>query len=391
MALVNHEKKEINAKIVFYGPGSGGKTTNVKFLYEKMKPEFRGTLKFLNTRSGKMLFFDFMRPEQIGIQDYDVRFHVYTVQGDVSDYAVWKTVLKGMDGLVFVADSEPYRMPDNLQCFEKLSEYLKTLGKEIKDLPCLLQCNKQDIPGATTIEDMKDLLHSIDCPIIPASAKKGEGVLGTLSNIVRMVLQKLRETPLDADREEKQISADETPAPPISEERQDTDTEGIAPATADILSEPLTDTAPNQEFVSALASYRFGNSEPEPSLETLESGISAGDVAELDEEMDEELDETPLEAISTPEEETDVCEQAPDFISFGGFTSEATRHFAPSEEIKPLSETSGQDTITASIDFDGEMEQVSPGELRLPVTIRYGQETKKIAINLKLSIEALVN
>ncbi len=388
MALINHEKKEINAKIVFYGPGSGGKTTNIKYLYEKMKPEFRGALKFLNTRSGKMLFFDFMRPDQIGIQDYDVRFHVYTVQGEISDYAVWKTVLKGMDGLVFVADSEPYRMPDNLQCFEKLTEYLKTLGKEIKDLPCLLQCNKQDLPGATTIEEMKDLLHSIDCPIIPASAKKGEGVLGTLSNIVRMVLQKLRETPLCADEEEKQVSEAETPAPSIQcEEIQETPAEAITAVKTDILSEPLTDTAHQQEFVSGFAPYRFGDNEPETSLETSELEVSSGEIAELDEVMDE----TPLEAITTPEEEKVICEQPPEFISFGGFSSEATRHFAASEEINPLTETSERDEVTANIDFAGEMEQVSPGELRLPVTIRYGQETKRIAINVKLSIEALVN
>jgi uncharacterized protein len=177
MALIHHEKKEINAKIVYYGPALSGKTANLKYIYEKMKPEYRGKLKFLNTTSGKMLFFDFMRPDQIGVQDYNVRFHMYTLPGEIADFAVWKTVLKGVDGLVFVADSEPYKLPDNLQMYEKLDEYMQSLGLDTKDIPCLVQCNKQDFAGATTPDEMKDFLHATECSIIPASARNGEGVL----------------------------------------------------------------------------------------------------------------------------------------------------------------------------------------------------------------------
>jgi len=168
---------------------------------------------------------------------------------------------------------------------------------------------------------------------------------------------------------------------------QDIPTEEIAPVTADMLSEPLTDTAPHRECVPDSASFGFGDIEPAPALETTEHEESSAELAELDEEMDE----TPLEEISTPEQENVICEQTPEFISFGGFTSEATRHFAVPEEIKPPAGLAVPSEITANIDFAGEVEQVSPGELRLPVTIRYGEETKRIAINLKLSIETLEN
>lgn len=386
MALVNHEKKEINAKIVFYGAGSSGKTTNIRFLYEKMKPEFRGQLKFLNTRSGKMLFFDFKRPDQISIGDYDVRFHIYTVQGEISDYAVWKTVLKGMDGLVFIADSEPYRMPDNLQYYEKFVEYLESLGKGFDDLPCLLQCNKQDIPGATTIEEMKELLHSIDCPIIPASAKNGEGVLGTLSNIVRLVLQKLRETPVDAGEKEKSPSDTEIPAPAaMTEDLHVPRDETALHAGENILSAPCTDTVPQHQFEHRFTIGDIEDTRPEQSTKTDEPDVTTD---ERDREG-EEVHETPVGAVSAFNEEQIICEQPLELTSHAEFEPEAAPLSAEPAETLPNVETHRPDAAASEIDFAGEMEQIAPGHLRLPITVRYGQETKKIALDLKLSIETL--
>ncbi len=374
MALIHHEKKEINAKIVYYGPGISGKTTNIKFIYEKMKPEYRGKLKFMNTKSGKMLFFDFMRPDQIGIKGYDIRFHIYTVPGEITEYAIWKTVLKGADGLVFVADSEPYRMPDNLQSFEKLTEYLETQGKGIKDIPCLFQCNKQDVPGATTLKEMKDLLHSIDCPMIPASAQSGDGVLNTLSTMVKMVLQTLRETSLDVEDEEKHTAETEEPAlTEQCEEIGETSAETILSAEPEMMSEPSLAATTHPEFISDSTEAPPGN-----------------EVTALTAQC-EETAETTMEGNRFPVDEEVICEPPPEFISFTGFASAEAPRFAEDEEPRPSTETSESAEITAKVDFAGELEQVAPGHLRLPIIVTYGQEIKRLSINLRLSIETPEN
>jgi hypothetical protein len=235
---------------------------------------------------------------------------------------------------------------------------------------------------------MKELLHSIDCPIIPASAKKGEGVLSTLSNIVKMVLQKLRDTPLEAGQREKTVSEAETPAPAgLSEEIRETPVEATMPVGEDMLSAPLTNTALQQEFIPGFTTRGFQSVEPEPSIKISEPGLTTTEVGG----QSEEIHETPMETLPTPDEEEIICEQPPEFISFAGFTSEAAQQFAESEEIKPSAEASEPDVFTADIDFAGEMEQVAPGHLRLPITVRYGRDTKKIAIDLKISVEPVAN
>lgn len=271
MAIVNHEKKEINAKIVYYGPRQSGKTTNVKFIHEKMKPEYRGMFKFLNTQSGKMYFFDFMRPEQIGIKDYNIRFHVYTVPGEVRDYAIWKTVLKGVDGIVFVADSEPDKLSSNLESLKNLTDYLGTLGTELKDIPCIFQCNKQDIPGALTLEELKTNLTVEDFRIIPAVAQKGEGVLNTLSNIVKMVMQKLREINLEIEDENPVIATTE----PVFSSQSDIpyDVQTPPPTCSgeeEIICETGLDAAAFHGFTS-IASAPLTTEEIEPSAQISES------------------------------------------------------------------------------------------------------------------------
>jgi signal recognition particle receptor subunit beta len=373
MALVHHEKKEINAKIVYYGPGLSGKSTNLKFLYEKMKPEYRGQLKFLNTRSGKMLFFDFMRPDQIGIQGYDVRFHIYTVPDEIADFAIWKTVLKGMDGLVFVADSEPYRLPDNLLSLEKLNEYLETQGKAMTDVPCLFQCNKQDLPGATTLDEMKDILRATDYHMIPASAHKGEGVLNTLSTIVKMVVQTLRQAPPVV--EENVLHAPATEEPVLSSadsEIRETPPEPPSSAVEEVISETVSITTSSQELMP-------NDTEP----------IAENETAAFSEHCEETV-ESAIEPPSESEEEV-ICEPPPTFISFSGFTASPAINSVETEELDRPFETIESSMAATEIDFAGEFEQVAPGHLRLPITVKYGQVVKRISINLKLSVESPEN
>ncbi|MDD3294426.1 MAG: GTPase domain-containing protein, partial [Geobacteraceae bacterium] len=195
MALVNDVKKEIHAKIVYFGPAQSGKTTNLEYIYGKLKPEYRGAFKFMNTSSGKIVFFDFMRPELAGVEDYSVRFHIYTAPGEVSVPAIWKNALKGADGIVFVADADPSRMLENRRSLESLKCFLLEQGTKLGDVPCIFQCNKKDLADQSSLEQMKSLLEIDEFRMIPASARAGEAVLPTLSEMIKLILQKLRDLP----------------------------------------------------------------------------------------------------------------------------------------------------------------------------------------------------
>jgi signal recognition particle receptor subunit beta len=440
MALINHEKKEINAKIVYYGPGLSGKTTNIKFIYEKMKPEFRGKLKVLNTNSGKMLFFDFMRPDQIGIQDYAVRFHIYTVPGEVSDFSIWKTVLKGTDGLVFVADSDAYKLPDNLQSYEKLKEYLDTLPGDTREFPCIFQCNKQDIEGATSLQEMKEMLHSTDLPMIPASTKKGEGILNTLSTIVKMVIQNLQNFPL-GEKEEESAVVTETESPQAAYTGDNVlSSEPVSQSSPDLEEvnpyETFQEIAPERRFFfSPETGVTLGarDAEPTENIDTMETTAETCSMAENLQPIEAPLTEPPPikeDSAFEPIQETPAAEefsftQETEQISNEIYLSEENTQyestqltetpsmeeessFEPVREIVPEGEVfinsemglavGGQLTADAAeteerlqestdIDLSGEMELVAPGHFRLPVTIKFGQEIKTLTINLKLSVE----
>ena len=339
MAIVNHAKKEINAKIVYYGPGLSGKATNLKFIYEKMKPEFRGMLRFLNTQSGKMYFFDFMRPDQIGIEDYNIRFHIYTVPGEVIDFAIWKTVLKGADGLVFVADSDPEKLASNMDSLKDLSDYMEAMNTGLHEIPCIFQCNKQDYSGAFAPAELKKILDVENFPMIPAVAQKGEGVLNTLSTIVKMVMQKLRETPLGIEREETIVTA---------------------------AAEPVITSAPEEPAATEL----------QPSACSFEEEESPSVCIPAAEEPP---------AVCIPEEEVD-SEANLDASAYHGFLSPAYAQVTV-EEIEPPVHDVEAAEIKSSIDFAGEVVQVSPGCFRLPITLTCGEIQKNIALTFTLSLE----
>jgi signal recognition particle receptor subunit beta len=203
MALVNHTKKEINAKIVYYGPGQSGKSANLEYIYKKLKPECRGKLQSTMAKNDRMLFFDFTPAELAEPGGYSFRFHIYTLAGGVTESSTWKMLLKGVDGLVFVADSMPDKMQDNLESYKSLAENLAAHGSALAEIPCIIQCNKQDVAGALSLEEIQRQLQSGDIPLVAAKAKKGEGVVNTLNRLVKMVLQRIREAEPDIGIEEK--------------------------------------------------------------------------------------------------------------------------------------------------------------------------------------------
>ncbi len=209
MALFNHAKKEINAKIVYYGPALCGKTTNIKHVYEKLKPENRGKLLSLATQKDRTLFFDFLPVELGEIKGLKTRFHLYTVPGQVFYNGTRKMVLKGVDGLVFVADSQRDMMEANLESLQNLRDNIAEYGRRLEDIPYVIQCNKRDLPNVYSMEDMERLLNKDKVPMFTASAIEGKGVLQTMTTISKMVLHRLRSVhrPQEEDSSEKDLGA----------------------------------------------------------------------------------------------------------------------------------------------------------------------------------------
>lgn len=209
MALINYAKREINAKIVYYGPGLCGKTTNIKYIHEKLRPDTRGKLLSLATETDRTLFFDFLPVDLGEVKGYQTRFHLYTVPGQVFYNSTRKMVLKGADGVVFVADSQREMLQANQESLANLRENLLEQGKNIDDLPMVMQYNKRDLPNAMTVDELDLALNPRRLPTFSACANEGTGVLQTLSSIARMILFKMRESVITSpeNRVEKELGA----------------------------------------------------------------------------------------------------------------------------------------------------------------------------------------
>jgi signal recognition particle receptor subunit beta len=192
MTFINYAAREINCKLVYYGPGLGGKTTNIKHVYEKTNPSAKGKLISLATETDRTLFFDFLPLDLGEIRGFRTRFHLYTVPGQVFYDASRKLILKGVDGVVFVADSQAARMDANLESLRNLELNVKEQGYDLRTVPYVLQFNKRDLPTAIPFEEMKKALHFKGEPIFEAVASKGTGVFETLKTIAKMVLMELR-------------------------------------------------------------------------------------------------------------------------------------------------------------------------------------------------------
>ena len=191
MSFINYSSREINCKIVYYGPGLCGKTTNLQYIYNKTNPETKGKLISLSTETDRTLFFDFL-PLSLGeIRGFKTRFHLYTVPGQVFYDASRKLILKGVDGVIFVADSQVERMDANVEAIENLETNLRTQGYDLSAIPYVLQLNKRDLPNVATVDEMKRLLTKKNEPIFEAVAAKGPGVFETLKGVAKLVLADL--------------------------------------------------------------------------------------------------------------------------------------------------------------------------------------------------------
>ncbi len=194
MTFINYVAREINCKLVYYGPGLGGKTTNLQHIYQITNPENKGKMISLATETERTLFFDFLPIDLGQIRGFSMRFHLYTVPGQVFYDASRKLILKGVDGVVFVADSQEERLDANLESLSNLNLNLKEQGFDLNKIPYVLQLNKRDLPNALPAERLKKLLLVKGEPVFEAVAPKGDGVLETLKAAARQVLVELRKS-----------------------------------------------------------------------------------------------------------------------------------------------------------------------------------------------------
>ena len=192
MTFINYASREINCKIVYYGPGLCGKTTNLQHIFDSTAPGSKGKLISLATETDRTLFFDFMPLELGTVRGFKTRFHLYTVPGQVFYDASRKLILKGVDGVVFVADSQAERMDANIESIYNLEENLKAQGYDLRAIPYVLQLNKRDLPNIVPTQEMVAELQRKGEPVLEAVASRGAGVFDTLKAVAKQVLTELR-------------------------------------------------------------------------------------------------------------------------------------------------------------------------------------------------------
>ena len=192
MSFINYSAREINCKLVFYGPGLCGKTTNLQYIYKKTNPDSKGKMISLATESERTLFFDFLPLSLGSIKGFKVRFHLYTVPGQVFYDASRKLILKGVDGVVFVADSQAERMEADIESMENLRKNLQEQGYDLDQLPFVIQYNKRDLPSAVSVEELNQALNPKGVPFFEAVAPQGPGVFETLKEIAKQVIMQIK-------------------------------------------------------------------------------------------------------------------------------------------------------------------------------------------------------
>jgi len=191
MSMINYASREINCKIVYYGTGLGGKTTNLEYIYSRVNPETKGKMISLATETERTLFFDFLPIDLGEVRGFKTRFHLYTVPGQVYYNASRRLILKGVDGLVFVADSQAARAEANIESMHNLYENLETYGYDLGTIPFAIQYNKRDMPNILSPEELRAQINPTGVPDFEATAITGSGVFETLSCVSKLVVETL--------------------------------------------------------------------------------------------------------------------------------------------------------------------------------------------------------
>jgi hypothetical protein len=307
MVVYNYTGKEINAKVVYYGPALSGKTTNLEWIYSKIPVEYSGKMVSLRTQADRTIFFDFL-PLDLGVVDgFRTRFMLYTVPGQVHYNATRKMVLKGVDGVVFVADSEPSRMQDNIESLQNLRDNLEELGIDADSIPLVLQWNKRDLPNGMDVSQLERELNPEKLASFEACALTGEGVYETLHALCQLIYRRLSGGgELDAAEGDGASLFGET----IAQCLQEIDERPSAPVplALDASSAPAAEKteADDASVLAAILGGRSGSQTPAPAEVAEAAGETSGasPATTLGQALDDRLGQESLESRSAVAEST---------------------------------------------------------------------------------------
>jgi hypothetical protein len=365
MAVFNYAKKEIDAKIVYYGPAISGKTTNLQYIHQHMKPDQRGKMVSLATNEDRTLFFDFLPIELESVRGFKTRFHLYTVPGQVYYGATRRAVLTGADGVVFVADSHSERMEENLASFKDLEDNLKYYGKKIETTPLVVQYNKRDLPDVLGVEELNQKINKLDSPNFESVAILGKGVFESLTMACRLVLKAI-ENGVES-RRSSQVG-EKSPAPPAKNPRPEKAAVQALPARpGGVLDRaPLLNKETPKGKLQVSEALRPKTIRPEKAAAVPPPPVTAKTTSPAPERIEEEKKPAgPAVAVRTPEKKKPELSFKPD--------KGAGKNPSPSKEkLRILS--------------CGEARVSSPGGLEIPLTLEVQTEEKSFPVHVNLSI-----
>ncbi len=376
MALINYANKEINAKIVYYGPGLSGKTTNIQYIYQKLRPEHRGKLITLPTQTDRTLFFDFLPVEIPDVKGFTTRFHLYTVPGQVFYNATRKMVLKGVDGVVFVADSQLEKLDDNIASIKNLEDNLFEYGKSIKTLPFVFQFNKRDLKDICEVKEMLEKLNQEGYPYYEAIATQGPGVMSTLTGISKMVLRHLKDS-YDAQKILRYGYGSDVDEAQEGEEPDEG--EALTGGKGDVLGSSEEEVLGSDE----IATYTGEEIKPE----TDDLGVM-GEYDDTDRDRRREIE---IEHVEAEEIEVDLESR-----DFSGRSTSGTEQMeievgiGKTETSQRTDEvgTDAQDREPAEVELvlGGEVERIGAAAFKIPLTFRLNDIKKDVQLNISFKI-----
>jgi len=422
MAVFNAAKREIDIKIVYYGPALCGKTTNVQTVHKKMAPEQRGDIMSLATKDDRTLFFDFLPIELGNVKGFKTRFHLYTVPGQVYYALTRRAVLTSVDGVVFVADSQESKLDENIESLNDLDENLKFHKKGLETVPFVMQYNKRDMGGIMSVSDLETALNKYNVPAFESSALKGDGVMETLTSCCKLVLKSLnkpagtqhKKTIAAVDLNTPKVEAESEPEIKLSEEAPVA--EPVAPSEPEIelpeeasVAEPADVIEPEFEFseetpetesetepLSIDLEIPDDSSKPEldstvPSMdesqkaESVPLKFSADDLPEV--EIDTSYLAADNEPVTVPDQETS-SEVLSSFtentdIADAEIPSVTISTFEP--DISPVPDIISGPGITVL--SCGEPQKVSDTSIKVPLRFRLENEGKEGSLNIKINFE----